>query len=179
MTKFLNISTDNTLGGNSPSDETVSSQKAIKSYVDNHGSWTPPSQTGNAGKFLTTDGTNTSWGNIVHIVEQQDPTSANSYTWYKLYSNGWVEQGGIVAATTSSGGIFSQTVTLPKAMTDNNYVVLANPYRNNDFVAYEGFYLAVTTYCTTTTVHLRTYGYNTSQYIDGVKWEVKGYAAQS
>lgn len=37
MTKFLNISTDNTLGGNSPSDVTVSSQKAIKEYVDSHG----------------------------------------------------------------------------------------------------------------------------------------------
>lgn len=34
MTKFLNISTDNTLGGNSPSDEIVTSQKAIKQYVD-------------------------------------------------------------------------------------------------------------------------------------------------
>lgn len=34
-TKFLNISTDNTLGGNSPSDTTVSSQKAIKEYIDN------------------------------------------------------------------------------------------------------------------------------------------------
>lgn len=34
MTKFLNISTDTTLGGASPSDETVSSQKAIKAYVD-------------------------------------------------------------------------------------------------------------------------------------------------
>lgn len=37
MTKFLNISTDTTLGGSSPSDETVSSQKAIKAYVDSHG----------------------------------------------------------------------------------------------------------------------------------------------
>lgn len=37
MTKFLNISTDNTLGGNSPSDVVVSSQKAIKDYVDSHG----------------------------------------------------------------------------------------------------------------------------------------------
>lgn len=36
MTKFLNISTDNTLGDDSPSDETVSSQKAIKEYVDNN-----------------------------------------------------------------------------------------------------------------------------------------------
>ena len=35
MTKFLNISTDNTLGGNAPSDALVVSQKAIKEYVDN------------------------------------------------------------------------------------------------------------------------------------------------
>lgn len=37
MTKFLNISTDNTLGGSSASDVVVSSQKAIKDYVDSHG----------------------------------------------------------------------------------------------------------------------------------------------
>ena len=37
MTKFLNISTDGTLGGVSPSDEIVASQKAIKTYVDNQG----------------------------------------------------------------------------------------------------------------------------------------------
>lgn len=36
MTKFLNISTDTTLGGNAPSDELAVSQKAIKTYVDNH-----------------------------------------------------------------------------------------------------------------------------------------------
>ena len=47
MTKFLNISTDNTLGGSSPSDETVSSQKAIKEYVDNN--------TAPAGNYVTTD----------------------------------------------------------------------------------------------------------------------------
>ena len=33
--KFLNISTDTTLGGSSASDNTVASQKAVKSYVDN------------------------------------------------------------------------------------------------------------------------------------------------
>ena len=33
-TKFLNISTDSTLGGNSPADEVVSSQKALKTYID-------------------------------------------------------------------------------------------------------------------------------------------------
>lgn len=39
MTKFLNISTDNTLGGASPNDETVSSQKAIKDYIDTVREW--------------------------------------------------------------------------------------------------------------------------------------------
>lgn len=36
-TKFLNLSTDTTLGGVSPSDEIAVSQKAIKTYVDNQG----------------------------------------------------------------------------------------------------------------------------------------------
>lgn len=36
MTKFLNISTDTTLGGSSASDEVVSSQKALKTYIDAH-----------------------------------------------------------------------------------------------------------------------------------------------
>lgn len=33
MTRFLNISTDTTLGGNSPSDDVVSSQKAISTKI--------------------------------------------------------------------------------------------------------------------------------------------------
>ena len=63
MTKFLNISVDDTLGGASPSDETVSSQKALKTYIDGHS--TPlPSQSGQNGKFLTTDGTSVSWASV-------------------------------------------------------------------------------------------------------------------
>lgn len=68
MTKFLNISTDTTLGGTSAADDVVVSQKAIKTYVDNSGGGggTPlPDQTGNAGKFLTTDGTSASWGDAL------------------------------------------------------------------------------------------------------------------
>ena len=33
--KFLNLSTDNTLGGNAPSETKAVSEKAIKEYVDN------------------------------------------------------------------------------------------------------------------------------------------------
>ena len=45
--KFLNLSTDNTLGGSSPSDEVASSQKAVKEYVDNN--------TAPAGNYVTLD----------------------------------------------------------------------------------------------------------------------------
>lgn len=66
MTKFLNISTDTTLGGNAPSDELAVSQKAIKTYVDNHsGGGGLPDQTGHAGEFLTTDGTDASWSDAI------------------------------------------------------------------------------------------------------------------
>lgn len=37
MSKFLNISTDNTLAGSSASNEVVSSQKAVKDFVENKG----------------------------------------------------------------------------------------------------------------------------------------------
>ena len=36
--KFLNLDTDDTLGGASSSDEKIASQKAVKAYVDNHSS---------------------------------------------------------------------------------------------------------------------------------------------
>lgn len=44
--KFLNLSTDNTLGGNSPSDNKAVSEKAIKEYVDNNAGQTYTAGTG-------------------------------------------------------------------------------------------------------------------------------------
>ena len=72
------LSTDVTLGGNSPSDIISPSEKAIKTYVDGHSDI--PSQTGNSGKFLTTNGTATSWASInVPTVDQSySGTSTNA-----------------------------------------------------------------------------------------------------
>lgn len=44
--KFLNLSTDNTLGGNSPSETKAVSEKAIKEYVDNNAGQTYTAGTG-------------------------------------------------------------------------------------------------------------------------------------
>lgn len=55
---------------------------------------------------------------VAHVVtEFQEPTSANNYTWYRKYADGWVEQGGVAPANT--------TVTLPIQMQNINYTVAA------------------------------------------------------
>lgn len=76
MTKFLNISTDTTLGGSSASDEVVSSQKAIKTYIDAN---SIPSQVGQSGKFLTTNGTNTSWGVALSTITYTPTTETLTF----------------------------------------------------------------------------------------------------
>ena len=40
--------------------------------------------------------------NIDYVVESQEPTEANGYTWYRKYKSGWVEQGGYVSASGDS-----------------------------------------------------------------------------
>ena len=63
-------------------------------------------------------------GMIDYVVESQDPTEANGYTWYRLYKSGWVEQGGILqehSIPAGDGG--KQTLTLPIEMADTNYTV--------------------------------------------------------
>lgn len=56
--------------------------------------------------------------NIGHeVIEFQEPTSANNYTWYRKYRDGWVEQGG---QTTIPSAKYID-VTLPIPMQDNHY----------------------------------------------------------
>jgi len=66
MSTFLNISTDTTLGGNSPSDLAVSSQKAVKAYVD--------SQTGTAPAFANITGQPTDNANLATALNAKQDT---------------------------------------------------------------------------------------------------------
>jgi len=63
------------------------------------------------------------------IVSFQAPTAENNYTWYRRYSDGWVEQGGkttisFVATNTS----YLWSATFPIVMSDNNYTFSINTY---------------------------------------------------
>ena len=80
---------------------------------------------------------------VAHVVtEFQEPTSANNYTWYRKYADGWVEQGGIVDYGSYAFDARHSTVTLPIVMQNANYQVLAG-YKDadstNDYALYCGY----------------------------------------
>lgn len=50
------------------------------------------------------------------VIAFQMPTANNNYTWYRKYRDGWVEQGGYVAARQGS-------VVLPVTMADTYYMI--------------------------------------------------------
>lgn len=54
-----------------------------------------------------------------YVVDWQAPTSANSYTWYRKYKSGWVEQGG--RCTGGSG----YTIDFMVPFADTNYIAIA------------------------------------------------------
>ena len=58
------------------------------------------------------------------VIEKQEPTSANDYFWYRLYDDGWVEQGGTKVAA-------QKTITIPIEMANTDYTVLKTI--NNDY----------------------------------------------
>jgi len=145
MTKFLNISTDNTLGGNSPSNEVVPSQKAIKEYVDNNGgsvSTDGISINQNSSNELQTIGVinqnNTSqainvWSGtkaqydlltpdpntIYHIIDDETPASFANTDLSNLSATG---QGVIDGKVSKSGDTMSGELTAPSLTVKNQNI---------------------------------------------------------
>lgn len=113
-----------------------------------------------------TDFGNTSM--IDYVIEKQDPTAANNYTWYRKYRSGWVEQGGKVPGATSASAI-----NFPIAMADSNYYINGHVYGNTDQNAN---WIKFGTRTTTGTTYVTGYGANNMWALNST-WEVKGMAA--
>ena len=99
------------------------------------------------------------------LVRSQKPTEDNNYTWYNVYSDGWVEQGGIKNANSSGG----TTVTLLVTMNNTNYIVTATANETTNLSSAK----ITVALKTTTTFKLK---------IDitrNVGWQVSGYAISS
>lgn len=106
------------------------------------------------------------------IVEFQEPTADNNYTWYKKYRNGWVEQGQkkIQIAHNSKG-----LITLPVVMANTDYIAQAGSNQVNS----SGTFGANSTVSANagTTTQVRLGQFNSASANMDVWWEVKGMAA--
>ena len=98
------------------------------------------------------------------VVAFQAPTSANNYTWYRKYSDGWVEQGGKSASR-------DETIVLPVAMSDANYIINTDVIGTIQWAAY-GHSIN-----TVTTTGFKCYYDGDQTDPTGFYWEVKGIAA--
>ena len=98
--------------------------------------------------------------NVDFVIESQEPTAENDYTWYRKYKSGWVEQGGISVAI---GDYETATITLPVAMSNIKYALtFGNGWNGtNDDGAYIGAYCERLPNRTTTSFQL--YGRGATQ----------------
>ena len=107
---------------------------------------------------------------VDYVVEKQDPTSANGYTWYKKYKSGWVEQGGTMTFPAAGTSRATKTITFPVAMANTNYTAQPTPiWAQPD--AYYGWVLQ-----SKTTTSMTYNGYNTTA-TNNLSWQVSGYEA--
>lgn len=101
------------------------------------------------------------------LVAVQYPTADNDYTWYRLYSDGWVEMGGLVTSIASV-----QTLTIPVEMADTNYYTSITCQTLGNYLYFCGP-------ASTTTIQLRITSSSDNQPAAGktLSWCAKGMAA--
>lgn len=106
------------------------------------------------------------------VVAQQDPTAQNNYTWYKLYNDGWCEQGGLSVYNANP-----KTITFPITMADANYTAFAIQQRNANLGA---VWAQINTKSTTSFVVGGYYADGQTGNADSSRnfnWRAEGYAA--
>lgn len=112
-----------------------------------------------------------------YVVESQEPTADNNYTWYRKYKSGWVEQAGYWKGSISIAQFNVKTVdiTLPIEMSDGNYYAEAECNLLNHVRVNTGYGTRVNT-STTMKVNIKEI-LNTSGTITRVEWYVCGQSA--
>lgn len=85
--------------------------------------------------------------------------------WYRIWSDGWCEQGGQFI-----GSNVNTTITLLKAFTDTNYTVTTSAYYIND--TYDDSW---TTNVQINTISTTSFNIRVSNSGKGAYWEAKGY----
>lgn len=105
---------------------------------------------------------------IDFVVDWQNPTTQNNYTWYRKYKSGWVEQGGQRVASNGT-----TTVSLPIEMANTYYTATGGIIYTGASTGTVGFQFVKNT--TSIVIAARWNG----AFNDGlaVDWQVSGMAA--
>lgn len=109
------------------------------------------------------------WRCVERVVVKADKSENN---WYRLYNDGWVEQGGIINGT--SGLNNSASVTFQKTMSDTNYHISIFPKAGRVRCGSNGDHIDIGI-GTTTTTGLTVYYGGSDERPTKLCWEVKGY----
>lgn len=117
------------------------------------------------------DGTKQGGYHMPALVAFQLPSASNGNTWYRKYSDGWVEQGGIVIQSVGT----TTTVTLPIPMSSTTYNIYTNCSSNNTELEVANWKSRTTTQITVSKTWLNQ---GTPVWTGGeVSWLVAGIAA--
>lgn len=109
----IDASNSSSIYGNSTTVQPPATQMYLYFYIGNF------TQTATE----NTAGLNTEMFNDLNahkVIDFQEPTAQNNYTWYRLYADGWVEQGGSVFISAGTAGL-NTLINLPVAMADTRY----------------------------------------------------------
>lgn len=97
-------------------------------------------------------------------------------SWYRKWSDGWVEQGGIYSfGATQSGSQVDITITFPVNFLDTTYVT-SIIFGSND-TEYNAIYCFGCRHKTTSTISIDGIGLNNGQTVSRLEWTACGYAA--
>ena len=96
-------------------------------------------------------------------------TYVNGASWYRVWSDGWCEQGGV---NTKTGSGTLVTVNLLKTFRDTNYYVNRSNLSNSSWSGYSGYTTGIQYNKTTGSFAFKA---DSANYSQGAMWEAKGY----
>lgn len=70
------------------------------------------------------------------LVDKKEPASSD-LSWYNLYSDGWLEQGGIISTSRTSNEPLHGTINLAKAYATTNYIAIGTGIIGGDVIDFE------------------------------------------
>ena len=123
------------------------------------------------------DGVTQGGFHVPTVIETMKPTAGNSYTWYRKYSDGWVEQGGRHSnATDKKQG--SVPIALPIEMANEFFARSITPINSSDASTAANSQTASFAGGTWSSSNTKTLYINVLSTQTTIYWEVRGYAKQ-